>query len=143
MGLPGIRIIADQPQVTRQICYRLVFHYDRREAHGIPLGRFVEAVRAEGVPIERTYPCVYNNALYATDTITWYPYPIKVQRCSVAESIAEETAFTLPHQILLGSQKDLEDVVAVFRKVLANPDEAASLTSRAKSEIKGLMRKFL
>jgi dTDP-4-amino-4,6-dideoxygalactose transaminase len=143
VGLPGIRIIADQPQVTRQICYRLVFHYDRREAHGIPLGRFVEAVRAEGVPIERTYPCVYNNALYATDTITWYPYAIKVQRCSVAESIAEETAFTLPHQILLGSQKDLEDVVAVFRKVLANPDEAASLTSRAKSEIKGLMRKFL
>jgi dTDP-4-amino-4,6-dideoxygalactose transaminase len=141
-SLRGIRVVDDQPQVSRRPCYRLGFHYDRDEAGGVPVRSFVAAVRAEGVPIEQPYPVVYENDLYAPETMTWYPRPLRTDRCPAAESIANDAAFMLPHPILLGDDRDLEDVAAAFEKVLAHPHEAADLASRAKDQIKGVLRRL-
>jgi dTDP-4-amino-4,6-dideoxygalactose transaminase len=140
--LRGIRIVDDQAAVSRRPCYRLGFHYNREEAGGIPVRSFIEAVRAEGVPIEAPYPVVYENDLYAPETMTWGARPPRPDRCPNAETIARDAAFMLPHPILLGDDRDLEDVVAAFSKVLAHPHEAADLASRAKDQIKGALRKF-
>jgi len=61
--LSGISILADQPHVTQRPMYRLAFHYDQRQT-SIPLWAFIEAVRAEGIPIEPTYRPVYANPLW-------------------------------------------------------------------------------
>lgn len=138
--LRGIAVVEDQPRVSQRPFYRLGFHYDKDAAGGIPLPRFIEAVRAEGVPIEPTYPPVYDNPLYHTTHLTWYPNEVRRFHCAVAERVSADGAFMLPHEILLGSDADLDDVAAAFGKVLEHPDEAAGLRSRLKDRAKGLLR---
>jgi len=144
-GLPGIRIVADQPEVTQRPLYRLSFHYDARAAHDIPLQQFLEAVRAEGVPIEAAYRPVYDNPLYADsiESVTWYPGKLRRDRCPTADRVSFQSAFTLPHEVLLGPDEDLHDVARAMRKVLSNAAEAAGLSDRAKEKVKGLLRKVL
>jgi dTDP-4-amino-4,6-dideoxygalactose transaminase len=137
-----LRLVADQEGVTQRPCYRVVIHYDRAAAHGIPLESFVEAVHAEGVPVERTYPALYDNLLYNVADVSWYPRKLEPQRCPNAEAAAYESAFALCQEVLLGPDEDLLDVVKAFEKVLAHPGEAADLGSRARSTVKAFIRRF-
>lgn len=141
--LAGISILADQPAVTKRPMYRLSFHYDERQT-SIPLWAFIEAVRAEGVPIEPTYRPVYANSLWYEGIaagVTWYGRKVPDYRCPAANRIACESGFTLPHYILLGNDADIDDVAAVFHKVWAHPNEAADVKDKAKELVKGLLRK--
>lgn len=143
--LPGLSVIPVQPGVTQAPQYRLSFKYDKSLAEGIPLHKFLEAVRAEGIPVEGTYPTVYNNNLYYPDNLTWFASgrgPLKAQKCPVAEDIAAASGFTLPHPILLGGDKELNDVVNAFAKVIEHAGEAADVKSRLKDHAKGLLRRI-
>ena len=139
--MTAIKPFEDQPEVIQRPWYRLGFHYDKALAKGVPLMDFIQAVRAEGVPIEAPYPPLYRNALYHTDNMSWYPENIRKFHCPTAEDLAYERVFNLPHEILLGTAQDLEDVVRAFRKVLANSKEAANLKNRLKAKAKKLLRK--
>lgn len=139
---PGISILADQPAVTKRPMYRLSFHYDERQT-GIPLWAFMEAVRAEGIPIEPIYQPIYANPLWYEGLATgpsWYGRSVPHVRCPVAERIAHTAGFTLPHYVLLGPDQDVDDVVAAFHKVSINAHEAADMTDKAKEFVKGLLR---
>ncbi len=143
-GLRGVSVLADQYEVTTRPMYRLAFHYDEGEV-GIPLRQFVEAVRAEGAPIEPTYRPVYANPLWADGVaagVTWYPGKIDVPSCKVADRISYESGFTLPHEVLLGPDEDIDDVAEALHKVCANRDDAAGLKDRAKEMAKRLLRKL-
>jgi dTDP-4-amino-4,6-dideoxygalactose transaminase len=139
-GLPAVRVVADQPGVDQRPFYRVVFHYDQEAAHGIPLHMFIEAVRAEGVPIEPSYGPVYDAPLYRPDTIRGLPKCPPANRCPRAERAAYESAFMLPHPVLLGGNEDLRSVVLAFEKVIANHAEAAGLLSRTKAQVKSFYR---
>lgn len=141
--LAGVSMLADQPAVTKRPMYRLAFHYNERQTT-IPLWAFIEAVRAEGIPIEPTYQPIYANPLWFDGLASgpsWYGRKVPHYRCPVAERIAHTAAFTLPHHILLGTDQDIDDVAAVFHKVLTNAHEAADMTDKAKEFVKGLLRK--
>ena len=143
--LPGISLLPPQPDVTERPQYRSSFAYDRPLAKGIPLPRFVEAVRAEGIPVERTYPVVYHNALYSVDGLTWYGgdrSALRANRCPQAERISESAGFTLAHPVLLGSDEDVDDVAKAMQKVLEHPQEAADLKSRLGATSRDLLRSF-
>jgi dTDP-4-amino-4,6-dideoxygalactose transaminase len=139
-GVPGIRVVADQPGVDRRPFYRVGFHYDQQAAHGLPLHMFIEAVRAEGIPIEPTYGPVYDAPLYRPETIRGLPKSPPPNRCPRAERAAYESAFMLPHPVLLGGDDDLASVVEAFQKVIANHGEAAGLMSRTKAQVKSFYR---
>ena len=140
-AIPGVSILAPQPRVEQAPVYRLAFHYDKAEASGIPRQLFIDAVRAEGVPIEAPYSVVYRNPLYPTSEMTWYPGQPVTSRCSVAEHVAEDASFTLPHEILLGDDADLHDVAEAIDKVVSRPAEAAGLGSRLREHARGLLRR--
>lgn len=143
-GLPGIAILADQPAVTTRPLYRLSFRYDERAAGGVPLQQFVEAVRAEGVPIEFTYRPIYANPLWRDGIaagVSWYPGKIRDYRCDESDRISYRAGFTLPHEVLLGPAADIDDIALALHKVCEHPGEAAHLEDRAKELVKGLLRK--
>jgi dTDP-4-amino-4,6-dideoxygalactose transaminase len=143
-GLPGIAILDDQPAVTTRPIYRLSFRYDDRAAGGVPLLSFVEAVRAEGVPFEFTYRPVYANPLWRDGIaagVSWYPGKIREYRCDESDRISYKAGFTLPHEVLLGPEEDIDDIAEALHKVSANPGEAAHRGDRAKELVKDLLRK--
>lgn len=76
---------------------------------GVDIGRFVQAVAAEGVPVSRRYPTplpqqpVFRDAGFG-------------ERCPVAERLADELFTLLVHPTL--TTADLDDVVAAIRKVV-------------------------
>jgi dTDP-4-amino-4,6-dideoxygalactose transaminase len=139
-SLTGVSMLTNQPAVTKRPMYRLSFHYDERRA-GIPLWAFIDAVRAEGVPIEPTYQPIYANPLWYNGLATgpsWYGRKVPHYRCPIAERIAHTSGFTLPQYIFLGTDHDVDDVAAVFHKVLTNAHEAVDMTDKAKEIVKGL-----
>lgn len=141
-NISGIAILADQPLVTRRPMYRLSFHYDERQT-GIPLWAFIEAVRAEGIPIEPTYRPLYANPLWYEGLaagVTWYGRKVPEYRCPTANRIACESAFTLPHHVLLGTDQDIDDVAAALHKVWSHPQETSDIKDKAKELAKGLLR---
>lgn len=146
LELPGVRLLEPQPEVTARPQYRFSFAYDKAAANGLPLGRFVAAVRAEGIPVEHTYPAVYRNALYRTKDLSWYSpgrSEPPMADCPQAERVSETGGFTLAHPALLGTHEDVEDVVLAFQKVLEHADQAADLRSRLKDVAKGALRRLV
>ena len=141
--LSGIGMLAEQSQVTKRPMHRLSFHYDERRT-GIPLWAFIDAVRAEGVPIELTYRPVYTHpSLYEgiTEAVAMHGRNTPEHRCPVANRVACESGFTLPHRVLLGTDDDIDDVAAAFDKVWSHPNEAANLKQEAKAFANVLLNK--
>jgi len=90
-----------------------------RSETGIDIGRFVQAVAAEGVPVSRRYPTplprqpVFREAGPSTGLRTG----LAGEPCPVAERLAGELFTLLVHPTV--TAKDLDDVVAAIRKVVA------------------------
>lgn len=144
-NVPGVRLLDEQEEVTARPQYRFSFAYDKAAAKGIPLRDFVAAVRAEGIPVEHTYPAVYRNVLYRPDEPSWAIEATRrrpAPECPVAERISETGGFTLAHPALLGSREDVEDVAAAFELVLAHASQAAGLRSRLEDAARGALRRL-
>lgn len=140
-AVPGISVQKCPALVTSRPQYRLVLHYTKSEAGGIPIQNFVEAVCAEGVPLERTYGVIYQHPTYLVDQLSWYSQKIVKTRCPRAEE-AQESVCNVPHQLLLGTADDLECIAAAMEKVIRNSSEAAGTKSRLKDGIKSVLRKI-
>lgn len=140
--VPGVAVQATPDGVTSRPQYRLVLHYDKEAARGLPLQDFVDAVRAEGVALERTYGVVYGHPAYRLEEASWYGQRILPGRCRVAEEAAAAGVCTVPHQYLLGSRRDIEDIAAAIDKVIRHAGQATSVKSRVKDGVKALVRRF-
>src|SRR5690606_1292583 len=142
-GIPGLSIPPRQPEATQPPWYRLSMRYEMAEAGGTPLADFINAVRAEGVPVEFSYPPIYQNALYASDQMTWYPGAVRKYKCKVAEELSHERVLTITNEIFLGTKQDIQGVAAALGKVVENAAEASGMKSRLKSSAKKLLRKVI
>ena len=107
---------------TRNGHYLYMFHYDRSAFKGVPTERFIEAINAEGIPVQATYPPlsalkVFSNGTYKKrippgmpdDALRHAPFPN-------SERIMREV-ICLPHATLMGSETDLQEIGAAIRKV--------------------------
>ncbi len=85
---------------------------------GVPRDRFVQALRAEGIPCHGAfYEAVYRDRLFA-----WRDAGVDVDysgvRCPVAERAAYEESVWLNHELFLGTREDVEDIAAAVEKVI-------------------------
>jgi len=140
-SVPGIEVQKCPKGVTSRPQYRLVLHYTKSEASGIPFHNFVEAVCAEGIPLERTYGVIYKHPTYIIDGLSWYSQKIVKSRCPRSEH-AQESICTVPHQLLLGTEDDMDSIASAMEKVIENSKEAAGAKSRIKDGIKSVLRKI-
>ena len=56
--IEGIRPQALDPRVTRNGHYCYIFHYDKTAFGGLPTEAFIQALNAEGIPTQASYPPV-------------------------------------------------------------------------------------
>lgn len=125
--IDGITPQALDPRCTHNGHYAYIFHYDKRSFNGLPRSRFIEALVAEGVPEQASYPPIHRLDLFSGGS-----YKTRLARgdCSAAERMdavlrrefpvsdraADETVW-IPHYALLGDAEDIEEIAAAIRKI--------------------------
>ena len=98
------------------------------EVNAIPV--FVAALQAEGIPVSTGYPFpLYKNAMFRNQDFWakgcplacgYYPEQVSFagyqEKCPAAEEACQE-ALWLPQQLLLGSERDMDDIAAACAKI--------------------------
>jgi dTDP-4-amino-4,6-dideoxygalactose transaminase len=111
-----------------QYCY--IFRYNRDNFHGVSTEKFIEALNAEGIPTQASYPPVRK-----LDIFTSGEYCKRLAPDHAAEQhaflstemphsdrAAEETVW-LVHRALLGSEQDSAEIVEAVCKIQRNAAE--------------------
>ena len=128
-SMDGVRPLPPQPGLTRETNYCYVFQY-RPANPRVSRDLFCAALEAEGIPCDgRFYEPVYRSDLFCASPeispqLRGVDY-VSV-RCPVSERAAYSEAVWLPQFLLIGEDRDVDDVAAAVAKVLRNADDLAS-----------------
>jgi len=130
-SVPGLSSLPHDPRVTRRTAYQWIVRYDSRAFAGVPRDHVLAALQAEGVRcFGRFYVPLPDDPLFARDPLTnpavraggrW-----DGRSFPVAARAAYDEAIWLPHELFLGTEEDVFDLVEAFRKVQAHAGELAS-----------------
>jgi len=132
-AIKGITPIARDPRITREVIYAFVFLVDE-SALGVSRNRFVRAMRAEGIPCGVGNDPVYRSALFPRESPAYLKAcdlagagadRITID-CPVAERLFEHAMAAIPHECLLGDDRDVDDIVAAAVKVASRAAELAA-----------------
>jgi len=112
--------------VTRHGYHFITITYGSEEFKGLPLGDFIDALNAEGVPCGGGYGPLYKDGVFR-GPITHRPVTRNSDYYSnlylpITEELSTKTIWIF-HSILLGSRKDMEDIVNAVVKIKENVDE--------------------
>ena len=129
--VPGVVPAKMYEGCTRNGYHLFMMRYNAEAMRGLPRERFIEAVRAEGVPISAGYsplnkhPFLENTlnsrtfrAVYSKQEIDRWRERI---HCPANDRLCQEGLW-FAHTVLLGSRRDMEDIVAAIRKVQRNAE---------------------
>ena len=129
-GIEGISLLPRDPRITRQASYHSVCKYHPEAFPGIHRDAFVVALKAEGIPCDgRFYEAVYRSSLFefAAEKFPAWAASRRFYSCPNAERAGYEESVWLPHQIFLGTEAEVDDLVTAIGKVIANIGELADL----------------
>jgi dTDP-4-amino-4,6-dideoxygalactose transaminase len=132
--VPGILPARMHEGCTRNAYHLYMFRYQPEPFAGLPRARFLEALRAEGVPCSAGYtPLNRQPFVAATLASRAYQrlYPKQVlagweerSRCPANDGLCEEAVW-LTQTMLLGPRQDMDDIAAAVRKIQASAAELA------------------
>lgn len=138
--IPGITPQKLDERCTRNGQYAYIFHLNRKEFAGISTERFVEAMNAEGIPNQASYPPLHELHMFQTG---------EYRKCLSGAQAKEEHAFLkhsflnteraawetvwIPQPALLGDEQDMHEIVATIQKIRKNAKELAAHNSHAAS----------
>ncbi|HJQ25305.1 MAG TPA: DegT/DnrJ/EryC1/StrS family aminotransferase [Blastocatellia bacterium] len=130
-SIAGITLLRRDERLTTQAIYQFIFKYDAAAFAGAGRDRFVAALEAEGIPADGLfYEPVYRSALFQVDPRDFPALagdlPWAKTHCPVAERAAYEESVWLPHQLLLGSEQDVDEIVEAVSKIQTHIDELLS-----------------
>jgi dTDP-4-amino-4,6-dideoxygalactose transaminase len=144
-NLEGLTLLKRDERLTTQAIYQYVFKYNSQSFGGASRNRFVAALEAEGIVCDGLfYEPIYRSALFNVDARDFLQLeannlPWANAHCPVAERAAYEESVWLPHQILLGDERDVDDVIEAIVKIQNNIDELLAAEHRL-IEIKEMNR---
>jgi dTDP-4-amino-4,6-dideoxygalactose transaminase len=131
--LPEIEGISPQkhdPRCTRNGHYAYIFHYEASTFADLPIKRFIEALEAEGIPTQASYPPIHELDLFRSGE---YLNRLPREQREAGKRIlkgdfpntrraAWETVW-LPHPVLLGTRDDTARVPEAIRKIQRHAKE--------------------
>ena len=132
--IPGILPARAYEGCTRNAYHLYMLRYQPEPFAGLPRARFLEALRAEGVPCSPGYAPM-NKEKYVAATLASKAYqriyPKEVlagwgerNQCPANDRLCGEAVW-LTQTMLLGPRQDMDDIVATVRKVHASAAELA------------------
>jgi dTDP-4-amino-4,6-dideoxygalactose transaminase len=122
--IEGITPQHRDPRCTCNGHYAYLFHYDQAAFANLPTQRFIEALEAEAIPTQASYPPLHDLAVFQSGAYRQrlgQPEPDRDHAFLQAEftntqKAAWETVW-LVHRVLLGTEADMRTVVAAIRKI--------------------------
>jgi dTDP-4-amino-4,6-dideoxygalactose transaminase len=126
--IEGITPQALDPRCTHNGCYAFIYHWNAKCFGGISRARYIEALKAEGLPEQASYPAIH--ALDLFKDAKGYEGRIGAEHSArLREAVAGRFPNTdrasmetvwLPQTALLGDTEDMRDVASVIRKIQEN-----------------------
>ncbi len=133
--IPGIKPYRLYDDVTRAAFHLYAFRYDRKAFKDLPRSRFLQALRSEGVPCAKGYRPLnkmpylenaFNSRLfrkfYPEDRLDYAKYA-EVNRCPLNDKLCAEEAVWIGQNVLLGSNRDMENIAAAIQKIYDHAEE--------------------
>jgi dTDP-4-amino-4,6-dideoxygalactose transaminase len=115
-ALAGIEGLSPQPgdeRITRRAYHLYCIRFDAA-AFGCTREQFIAACVAEGLPIRAGYTApLYDQLVFRNCTDHDYTR----YACPVTEDLCATSGMWLPHSLLLSSDDDIQDIIAILRKV--------------------------
>lgn len=137
--LGGISGLRRDERITQRGYYFLVLRYDAEAFDGLPRERFVQALRAEGVPCSDGYHVpLYRQPAFQRDAVlALYPPELHAQipvyedlNLPVAERFCREQ-ITIPHPVLLTDGSGVEMLLEAVSKIKSNIGELLPVAGAA------------
>jgi dTDP-4-amino-4,6-dideoxygalactose transaminase len=119
--IPGIHPLKVDPRVTRHAWHLFIFRYASHAFGGLPRARFIEALQAEGVPCSPGYHLPINQTPPLLDGLKrlrgFLDHVPPPHDCPVAERMCKEEAVWLTQNMLLGDERDMDDIAGAINKI--------------------------
>jgi len=138
---PGIGLLKPDPRITRLAPYGYVIKYFSAQMKDIPRAACVAALQLEGIHCDGLfYEPVYKSSLFPVNpadfpALSWSREKAldlrSMYSCPESEKAAYHEAIWFPHQLFLGTEKDVDDIVAAIDKVLAGIEQLRGLDHKA------------
>jgi Predicted pyridoxal phosphate-dependent enzyme apparently involved in regulation of cell wall biogenesis len=122
--IPGITPQSMDARCTRNGQYAYIFHVDKREFAGVSTERVVEALNAEGIPTQASYPPLHDLDVFRSG---------EYRKRLCGEQAREEHAFLradfpathkaawetiwIPQPALLGDEEDTQEIAGALGKI--------------------------
>ncbi|MGQ9515298.1 MAG: DegT/DnrJ/EryC1/StrS family aminotransferase [Thermoproteota archaeon] len=126
----GIEPLKRIPEITRHSYHLYIFKYKKEEFDGLTRSKFIEALRAEGIPCSSGYVPLYRERFMlnlAKDELLSRLYGEKVDygkvKLPVTEKACYEEGVWLFQNMLLGAKEDMDDIVNAIIKIKENTKE--------------------
>ncbi len=125
-GIPGIKIMYRHPQISKQSYYRYAIRINNEYFSGRSVKDICKALEAElNFVVEQPYKPVHKSPLYRPQTKKrycwseeyWNALSTNKYNLPVSEKASENEGVVMHHSILLGDQKDMDDIIMAFEKV--------------------------
>jgi len=110
--IEGVAPVKVDKRLTKHQPWPYAFKYDAKAFGNAPIERFVEALRAEGVPCSR----IDHPPLHMTLAQGSIGKVKRRNRYPIAERAIEE-AITIPQWVFLASKEDMDDIVEAIIKI--------------------------
>jgi len=139
---PGLHTQKRTADCTRH-AYHLFFFRVEAETFGAPRNAVVRALVAEGVPASRGYLLpLYRQPVFADRAFGPYTGYASARpnlnyaatSCPNCETICNEQGAWLTQNLLLGTKKDMDDIVRAFKKVHDNAERLTELAEAVKDK---------
>jgi len=128
--IDGITPQALDPRCTRNGHYAYIFHFDKSKFANVPTCRFIEAMIAEGIPNQASYPPVHALDLFQSGAYkerldheqSAQEYAFLKNEYPNTERGAWETVW-ITHNALLGDEEDLQEISSAIKKIQSSAKE--------------------
>jgi len=128
--IKGIEPLQRGPEITRHAYHLYIFRYSPEEFEGLPRSRFLEALKAEGIPCSSGYVPLYKERFMlnlAKDPLLSQLYGKKADHSNVKLTVTERACYEegvwLFQSMLLGTREDMDDIFNAIAKIKENVKE--------------------
>ena len=128
--IPGITPQKLDERCTRNGQYAYIFHVNKKVFAGLSTERFIEAMNAEGIPNQASYPPLHQLDMFRNGEYRKRlsgkqakdKHKFLKQKYPATQKAAWETVW-LPQPVLLGDEEDMHEIAAAISKIQKNAKE--------------------
>jgi dTDP-4-amino-4,6-dideoxygalactose transaminase len=128
--IPGITPQKLDERCTRNGQYAYIFHVNKKEFAGLSTERFIEALNAEGIPHQASYPPLHQLDMFRNGGYRKRlsgkqakdKHKFLKAKFPVTQRAAWETVW-LPQPVLLGDEEDMQEIAVAIAKIQKNAKE--------------------